>query len=148
RLCRAGAGPAQGRAPPPRGRGEGGRRPPLAAAIARGRQGILGAGARPVRLPGGRPAAVAGAAGEQDRRPGSLPRHRRARRAPPGHSRRPHPCPRSPGVIMSLTSASVDLSNGQKTITLAWDEARLEWNDPVSRDFEELHWTPLDNRVR
>ena len=49
---------------------------------------------------------------------------------------------------MSMTSASVDLSNSLKIITLTWEEVREGWNDPVSRDFEELYWLPLDNRVR
>ncbi len=49
---------------------------------------------------------------------------------------------------MSMTSASVDLSNSLKTITQTWEEVREGWNDPVSRDFGELYWLPLDNRVR
>src|SRR5262249_18725457 len=56
--------------------------------------------------------------------------------------------PRGQGVVMSLSSAAVDLSNALKTVTLAWEEARQEWNDPVSRDFEANHWEPLESQVR
>jgi len=49
---------------------------------------------------------------------------------------------------MSLTSAAVDLSNALKTATLAWEDARAVWNDPVARDFETSQWEPLQNHVR
>jgi hypothetical protein len=52
------------------------------------------------------------------------------------------------GDAMSLTSAAVDLNNALKTVTLAWDEARAVWNDPVSRDFEANQWVPLDSNTR
>jgi hypothetical protein len=49
---------------------------------------------------------------------------------------------------MSLTSASMDLANAMKTTRLAWEEARLGWKDPVSRDFQAQQWEPLENHVR
>jgi hypothetical protein len=44
---------------------------------------------------------------------------------------------------MSITSAAIDLSNALKTITLAWEDARAQWNDTVSHDFEAQQWEPL-----
>jgi hypothetical protein len=49
---------------------------------------------------------------------------------------------------MSMTSAAVDLSNAVKTVTVAWEEAKEGWKDPVSRDFETERWQPLENHVR
>jgi hypothetical protein len=49
---------------------------------------------------------------------------------------------------MSLTSAAIDMNNALKTATVAWEEARASWNDPVSRDFEANTWEPLQNQVR
>ncbi len=44
---------------------------------------------------------------------------------------------------MSMTSASVELANALKTLRTLWEEVRLGWNDPVSRDFESQRWDPL-----
>jgi hypothetical protein len=49
---------------------------------------------------------------------------------------------------MSITSAAVDLGNAVKTVSEAWEEARMGWKDPVSRDFEANQWDPLQSHVR
>ncbi len=48
---------------------------------------------------------------------------------------------------MSMTSASVELANALKTLRNLWEEVRLGWNDPVSRDFESQRWDPLVGAV-
>lgn len=48
---------------------------------------------------------------------------------------------------MSLSSAAVDLSNALKTVNEAWEEIRLEWNDPVSREVEANTIEPLDRQT-
>jgi hypothetical protein len=45
---------------------------------------------------------------------------------------------------MSVISASVDLSNCLKTLTLVWEETRSGWRDSVSQEFAEQHWAPLE----
>ena len=54
--------------------------------------------------------------------------------------------PRNQGVVMSMTSAAVDLSNALKTVDLAWEEVREGWKDAVSRDFEANQWAPWTTR--
>jgi hypothetical protein len=46
-----------------------------------------------------------------------------------------------------LTSAAIELSNGLKTARLTWEETKLGWKDPVSRDFEAELWEPLEAQV-
>ncbi len=48
---------------------------------------------------------------------------------------------------MSLTTSSISLADGLKTIGTFWEEARAGWDDPVSRDFEMHNWMPLKNQV-
>jgi hypothetical protein len=48
---------------------------------------------------------------------------------------------------MSLTTASISLADGLKTVGVLWEEARAGWDDPVSRDFETSYWMPLKNQV-
>jgi hypothetical protein len=48
---------------------------------------------------------------------------------------------------MSLTTASINLADGLKTIGALWEEIRIGWDDPVSRDFETNQWQPLKNQV-
>jgi hypothetical protein len=48
---------------------------------------------------------------------------------------------------VSLTTASLELANALKAARLAWEQTRITWNDPVSRDFEEHHWEPLKAQV-
>lgn len=49
---------------------------------------------------------------------------------------------------MSLSTASVDLANAFKSVRLAWEDIRPEWQDPVADAFETYQWAPLDNHVR
>jgi hypothetical protein len=44
---------------------------------------------------------------------------------------------------MSLNSASVELTDGMKTLGAVWDEARTGWTDAIAEDFEQRFWTPL-----
>jgi hypothetical protein len=48
---------------------------------------------------------------------------------------------------MSLSSASVSLADGMKTVGTLWEEVRAGWDDPVSRAFENDQWLPLKNQV-
>ena len=48
---------------------------------------------------------------------------------------------------MSLPGAATDLSQGWKTVNLAWEAVRAGWDDPVSRDFEANHFEPLQSQV-
>jgi len=41
----------------------------------------------------------------------------------------------------------MELNSGLKNMRVLWEEIKGGWNDPVSRDFEENHWTPLENQV-
>ena len=45
---------------------------------------------------------------------------------------------------MSLSSASIELTDGMKTLGAVWDETRAVWDDAVARDFEERFWKPLE----
>jgi hypothetical protein len=44
---------------------------------------------------------------------------------------------------MSLNSASVELTDGIKTLGAVWDEARAGWTDAIAEDFEQRFWIPL-----
>lgn len=48
---------------------------------------------------------------------------------------------------MSLTTASIELADGLKTVTTLWEEVRAGWDDPVGRDFESNYWLPLKTQV-
>jgi hypothetical protein len=48
---------------------------------------------------------------------------------------------------MSLTSAAVDLHRALEPASVAWEEVKETWKDPVSRDFEANLWQPLEGRV-
>jgi hypothetical protein len=48
---------------------------------------------------------------------------------------------------MSLTTSSIGLADGLKTVATLWEEARAGWDDPVSRAFETNQWLPLKNQV-
>jgi hypothetical protein len=48
---------------------------------------------------------------------------------------------------MSLTTASIGLADGLKTVGMLWEDARAGWDDPVSQTFEATYWLPLKNQV-
>jgi hypothetical protein len=45
---------------------------------------------------------------------------------------------------MSLNSASVELTDGMKTLGAVWDETRAGWSDAIALDFEQRFWAPLE----
>jgi hypothetical protein len=45
---------------------------------------------------------------------------------------------------VSLDSGWIELNTALKDLRRRWEEVRTTWNDPVSRDFEERTWTPLE----
>ncbi len=48
---------------------------------------------------------------------------------------------------MNLSTGWIELNSALKTMRLRWDEVKTDWNDSVSRDFEESHWEPLEAQV-
>jgi hypothetical protein len=48
---------------------------------------------------------------------------------------------------VSLTTGWTELNNALKDLRVLWQETRADWDDPVSQDFEEHTWTPLENQV-
>jgi hypothetical protein len=47
----------------------------------------------------------------------------------------------------SINGVEVQLGNAMRKLQYRWTEARSKWNDKVSRDFEKIYWTPLENEV-
>ena len=45
---------------------------------------------------------------------------------------------------MSLTAASVELTDGIKTLGEIWEATRVVWTDGVAQDFEQRFWRPLE----
>ena len=48
---------------------------------------------------------------------------------------------------MSLTTASIGLADGIKTVGVLWEQARDGWDDPIALRFERDHWMPLKNQI-
>jgi hypothetical protein len=48
---------------------------------------------------------------------------------------------------MSLTTASISLADGLKTVGFLWEDTRAGWDDAVSRDFETTYWLPLKIQI-
>jgi len=44
----------------------------------------------------------------------------------------------------NLAAAQGKLADDRKRLRMLWDNARAEWDDPVSRDFEEKRLVPLE----
>jgi hypothetical protein len=44
---------------------------------------------------------------------------------------------------VSLTAASVELTDGLKTLGEVWDATRVVWTDGVALEFEHRFWQPL-----
>ncbi|HLN30444.1 MAG TPA: hypothetical protein VK395_22060 [Gemmataceae bacterium] len=49
---------------------------------------------------------------------------------------------------MNLSNSSMELNGTLKDLRVLWEETKAVWSDPVSRDFEEHRWLPIDERVR
>ena len=45
---------------------------------------------------------------------------------------------------MSLNAASVELTDGIKTLAEIWEATRAVWTDGVALDFEQRFWRPLE----
>jgi hypothetical protein len=48
---------------------------------------------------------------------------------------------------MSLTTTSMTLADGLKTVDTLWEDARAGWDDSVAEAFETTYWLPLKNQV-
>jgi hypothetical protein len=48
---------------------------------------------------------------------------------------------------VNLSTGSIELNDALKTMRLLWEETKAGWDDPVSREFEERYWRPLENQV-
>ena len=48
----------------------------------------------------------------------------------------------------NLTTGWIELSSSLKTVRLRWEEVKKEWDDPVSQDFEEHTWAPIEAQVQ
>ncbi len=48
---------------------------------------------------------------------------------------------------MSLTTTSMTLSDGLKTASMLWEDARAGWDDSVAEAFETNFWLPLKTQV-
>jgi hypothetical protein len=46
---------------------------------------------------------------------------------------------------MSLSTGRNKLHSALKTLVVRWEETKTGWNDPVSQDFEETYWNPLES---
>ena len=49
---------------------------------------------------------------------------------------------------MSISTGQVRLQDAFKVLKTKWRAAKIEWDDPMSRDFEEQHLAHLDMQVR
>jgi len=48
---------------------------------------------------------------------------------------------------MSLTTTAISLADGLKTVGTLWEDVRVGWDDPVSKNFENTYWLPLKNQI-
>lgn len=48
---------------------------------------------------------------------------------------------------MSLTTSSISLADGLKTVGVLWEQARDGWDDAIARDFERTYWLPLKSQI-
>jgi hypothetical protein len=48
---------------------------------------------------------------------------------------------------LSLTTTSIILSDGLKSASELWEDARAGWDDPVAEGFETNYWLPLKGQV-
>ncbi len=48
---------------------------------------------------------------------------------------------------MSLNAASVELTDGIKTLSEIWESTRVLWTDGVAQEFEQRYWRPLEGQT-
>lgn len=48
---------------------------------------------------------------------------------------------------MNLSDGWTSMSAALKEMRTQWEAIRMDWNDGVSKDFEENHWEPLESQV-
>jgi hypothetical protein len=48
---------------------------------------------------------------------------------------------------VSLTTGWTELNTALKDLRVLWEQTRAGWDDPVSQEFEERYWGPLENQV-
>ena len=48
---------------------------------------------------------------------------------------------------MSLNAGWTELNTALKDLRVLWEQTKTDWHDPVSREFEERYWTPLEGQV-
>jgi hypothetical protein len=48
---------------------------------------------------------------------------------------------------VNLSTSWIELNDALKNMRLLWEETKAGWKDPVSQDFEERYWVPLENQV-
>jgi hypothetical protein len=48
---------------------------------------------------------------------------------------------------VSLTTPWTELNTALKDLRVLWEQTRADWDDPVSQDFEEHYWLPLETQV-
>ena len=48
----------------------------------------------------------------------------------------------------NLTAGAARLREALETLEIAWDETKLHWDDPSSRNFDENHLQPIGPQVR
>jgi hypothetical protein len=48
---------------------------------------------------------------------------------------------------VNLSASWIELNDALKNMRILWEETKTGWNDPVSQEFEERYWIPLDNQV-
>lgn len=49
---------------------------------------------------------------------------------------------------MSLSVGQVRIREAYKTLLIQWSQAREQWDDGVSREFEQNHIAPLEKAIK
>jgi hypothetical protein len=45
---------------------------------------------------------------------------------------------------VNLSTGWTSLNAALKDMRILWEQIRADWDDPVSKDFEENHWAPVE----
>jgi hypothetical protein len=48
---------------------------------------------------------------------------------------------------VNLSASWIELNDALKNMRILWSETKSGWDDPVSQEFEERYWVPLENQV-